>query len=80
MVVAYLRRFPELIPLFACVSVGCIGCAWFIGRTALLSPEASFDKKGNPEPWNRVKHNEQRRLYSQTDYSKMPERPSYEEK
>ncbi|XP_031564668.1 cytochrome c oxidase subunit NDUFA4-like [Actinia tenebrosa] len=78
MVFAYLRRYPELVPLFVCVGAGCVGCAWFIGRTAIYHPDASFDKKNNPYPWNKVKHNEQRRLYTQSDYSKIEKKnPDY---
>lgn len=71
MVLALLRKSPELTPLFVIIGAGCAGAVAFTIRQATKNPEASWDKKNNPYPWLNVKHDEQLKLYSHTDYSKL---------
>ncbi|XP_022799432.1 cytochrome c oxidase subunit NDUFA4-like [Stylophora pistillata] len=71
MVLALLRKSPELTPLFLIIGTGCAGAVAFTIRQATKNPEASWDKKNNPHPWLNVKHDEQLKLYSHTDYSKL---------
>lgn len=71
MVFALLRKSPELAPLFVIIGTGCVGAVAFTIRQATKNPEACWDRKNNPHPWLNVKHNEQLKLYSHTDYSKL---------
>ncbi|PFX20025.1 NADH dehydrogenase [ubiquinone] 1 alpha subcomplex subunit 4 [Stylophora pistillata] len=62
MVLALLRKSPELTPLFLIIGTGCAGAVAFTIRQATKNPEASWDKKNNPHPWLNVKHDEQLKL------------------
>lgn len=47
-----LQLLLQLIPLYVCVGLGCCGAALYTLRLAVRSPEVSWNKKTNPEPWN----------------------------
>jgi len=40
-------------------------------RLATQNPDATWDRKNNPYPWQKIKHNERLKFYSHTDYSKL---------
>lgn len=42
----------QLIPLYVCTLVGCLGAGFYTLRLATRNPDVSWNKKGNPEPWN----------------------------
>ncbi|BES96106.1 unnamed protein product [Nesidiocoris tenuis] len=66
-----LRKHYALMPLFACVGVGCVGCAYFCWRLAAKSPEVAWNKKGDQSPWNEYA-DKQFKFYSPNlDYSKI---------
>ncbi|KAJ7365668.1 NADH dehydrogenase 1 alpha subcomplex subunit 4 ndufa4 [Desmophyllum pertusum] len=62
---------PELVPLFVIIGTGTVGAIAFTIRQAMKNPEASWDKKNNPHPWLNVRHDEQLKLYSHSDYAKL---------
>ncbi|CAH1240989.1 cytochrome c oxidase subunit NDUFA4-like isoform X2 [Branchiostoma lanceolatum] len=69
---------PSLIPLL--ILVGGAGCCagLYMARMAIKHPDASWDKKNNPDPWNRVSANEQYKFYSPNiDYKKLEPPPKY---
>lgn len=78
-----LKRHPALIPLFFCVGVGVAGAAFYVARLATQCPDVSWDKKKNPEPWQRMGETGQYKFYSPfRDYKKLKypeERPNIEE-
>uniref|UniRef100_A0A7R9I9U9 NADH dehydrogenase [ubiquinone] 1 alpha subcomplex subunit 4 n=1 Tax=Timema tahoe TaxID=61484 RepID=A0A7R9I9U9_9NEOP len=66
-----LKRHPALIPLYICVGAGVFGAAFYIVRLATKSPEVTWDRKNNPEPWNEYA-NKQHKFYSPIrDYSNI---------
>ncbi|XP_061038781.1 cytochrome c oxidase subunit NDUFA4-like [Eubalaena glacialis] len=66
------KRHPSLIPIFIFTGVGGTGAALYILRLALFNPDVSWNRKNNPEPWNKLGPNDQYKLYSvNADYSKL---------
>ncbi|PSN46076.1 Cytochrome c oxidase subunit NDUFA4 [Blattella germanica] len=64
-----LKSHPALIPLYVCVGMGCAGAFYYTLRLATRSPEVSWNKKTNPEPWNEYS-DKQHKFYSPVrDYS-----------
>ncbi|XP_067127511.1 NADH dehydrogenase [ubiquinone] 1 alpha subcomplex subunit 4-like 2 [Centruroides vittatus] len=71
------KRHPSLIPLVVIVGSGMVMSAAYLLRLALKSPDVSWDRKNNPEPWQHYE-GKQYKFYSPlTDYSKKPERPEF---
>uniref|UniRef100_A0A023G0S8 Putative nadh dehydrogenase n=1 Tax=Amblyomma parvum TaxID=251391 RepID=A0A023G0S8_AMBPA len=73
-----MRKHPALIPLVVIVGVGMAGAGFYTARLALRSPEVSWNKKTNPEPWQEFQ-NKQYKFYSTKDYSAVPrdQRPEF---
>lgn len=66
------KKHPSLIPLFVFIGAGGTGAALYVMRLALFNPDVSWDRKNNPEPWNKLGPNEQYKFYSvNVDYSKL---------
>ncbi|POI32295.1 hypothetical protein CIB84_003953 [Bambusicola thoracicus] len=49
----------SLIPLFLIIGSGGIGAALYVMRLAVFNPDVCWDKKNNPEPWNKLAPNDQ---------------------
>ncbi|XP_040596154.1 cytochrome c oxidase subunit NDUFA4-like [Mesocricetus auratus] len=66
------KKHPSLIPLFVFIGAGGTGAALYVMHLALLNPDVSWNRKNNPEPWNKLGPNEQYKFYSvSADYSKL---------
>ncbi|XP_012681157.1 cytochrome c oxidase subunit NDUFA4L [Clupea harengus] len=74
-----LRSHPALIPLFVFIGGGCVMCAAYLARLGICSPEVSWNRNGNPEPWNKLAPTYQYKFYAvNLDYSKLKkEGPDY---
>uniref|UniRef100_A0A8B9S2Q9 NUA4L dehydrogenase n=1 Tax=Accipiter nisus TaxID=211598 RepID=A0A8B9S2Q9_9AVES len=48
-----------LIPLIGFISVGLGSAVLYLLRLALYSPDVSWDRKNNPEPWNKLSPTDQ---------------------
>ncbi|XP_078298028.1 cytochrome c oxidase subunit NDUFA4 isoform X1 [Panthera onca] len=53
------KKHPSLIPLFIFIGAGGTGAALYVLRLALFNPDVSWDRKNNPEPWNKLGPNDQ---------------------
>jgi len=75
-----LKKHPSLIPLFFCVGVGVVGASFYVTRLATRCPDVSWDKKKNPEPWQKLGATGQYKFYSPVrDYKSLKypeERPN----
>ncbi|KAK2107097.1 NADH dehydrogenase 1 alpha subcomplex subunit 4 ndufa4, partial [Saguinus oedipus] len=73
------KKHPSLIPLFVFIGAGGGGAALYLLRLALFNPDVCWDKKNNPEPWNKLGPSDQYKFYSvNVDYSKLKkERPDF---
>nr|XP_038934164.1 NADH dehydrogenase [ubiquinone] 1 alpha subcomplex subunit 4-like 2 isoform X2 [Rattus norvegicus] len=71
---------------FICLGMGSAGL--YLLRLALRSPDVCWDRKNNPEPWNRMSPNDQYKMLFQlfspqflavsTDYKKLKkDRPDF---
>ncbi|CAG9787528.1 unnamed protein product [Diatraea saccharalis] len=58
-----LKKHKALIPLYVCTALGCGGAVFYLARLALRSPDVSWNKKTNPEPWEEYR-NKQYKFYS----------------
>ncbi|XP_009993279.1 PREDICTED: cytochrome c oxidase subunit NDUFA4 [Chaetura pelagica] len=69
----------ELIPLFLIIGSGGIGAGLYLMRLAVFNPDVSWDKKNNPEPWNKLAPSDQYKFYSvNVDYSRLKkDRPDF---
>ncbi|XP_064468944.1 cytochrome c oxidase subunit NDUFA4-like isoform X2 [Ornithodoros turicata] len=73
-----LKKHPALIPLVVIVGAGAVGAVFYITRLATRNPDVSWNKKGNPEPWQEYK-DKQYKFWSSKDLSTVPkpERPEF---
>ncbi|XP_041606966.1 cytochrome c oxidase subunit NDUFA4-like [Vulpes lagopus] len=71
-IIGQAKKHPSLIPLFIFIGAGGTGAALYVLRLALFNPDVSWDRKNNPEPWNKLGPNDQYKFYSvNVDYSKL---------
>ncbi|KAF6086442.1 NDUFA4 mitochondrial complex associated [Phyllostomus discolor] len=71
-IVGQAKKHPSLIPLFVFIGAGGTGALLYVMRLALFNPDVCWDKKNNPEPWNKLGPNEQYKFYSvNVDYTKL---------
>ncbi|XP_009893659.1 PREDICTED: NADH dehydrogenase [ubiquinone] 1 alpha subcomplex subunit 4 [Charadrius vociferus] len=70
---------PALIPLFLIIGSGGIGAGLYLMRLAMFNPDVCWDKKNNPEPWNKLSPSDQYKFYSvNVDYSRLKkDRPDF---
>ncbi|XP_062978196.1 cytochrome c oxidase subunit NDUFA4 [Elgaria multicarinata webbii] len=73
------KKHPSLIPLFVFLGAGAGGAFLYTMRLATRNPDVCWDKKNNPEPWNKLAPTDQYKFYSvNVDYSKLKkEGPDY---
>ncbi|KPI99556.1 NADH dehydrogenase [ubiquinone] 1 alpha subcomplex subunit 4 [Papilio machaon] len=65
-----LKKHKALIPLYVCTGVGAMGAVFYLLRLATRSPDVTWNRKTNPEPWQEYR-NKQYKFYSPNiDYSK----------
>ncbi|XP_036600091.1 cytochrome c oxidase subunit NDUFA4-like [Trichosurus vulpecula] len=69
------NKHPSLIPLFVFIGGGRMGGHRghaVLMRLALFNPAVSWDRKNNPEAWNKMNPTDQHKSYSgNVDYSKL---------
>uniref|UniRef100_A0A8C7A2P0 Cytochrome c oxidase subunit NDUFA4 n=1 Tax=Neovison vison TaxID=452646 RepID=A0A8C7A2P0_NEOVI len=58
-IIGQAKKHPSLIPLFVFIGAGGTGAALYVLRLALFNPDVSWDRKNNPEPWNKLGPNDQ---------------------
>ncbi|KAI5935026.1 NADH dehydrogenase [ubiquinone] 1 alpha subcomplex subunit 4-like 2 [Manis javanica] len=70
---------PRLIPMIGFIGLGMGSAALYLLRLALRSPDVCWDRKNNPEPWNRLSPNDQYKFLAvSTDYKKLKkDRPDF---
>ncbi|XP_061442166.1 cytochrome c oxidase subunit NDUFA4 isoform X3 [Rhineura floridana] len=73
------KKHPALFPLFLFIGCGGVGAFFYIVRLAVRSPDVCWDKKNNPEPWNKLGPKDQYKFYAvNVDYDKLKkEGPDY---
>lgn len=62
------KRHPSLIPLVVIVGAGMALSGVYLLRLATRSPDVSWDKRGNPEPWQHYQQKQYKFLSSGRDY------------
>ncbi|XP_040846229.1 NADH dehydrogenase [ubiquinone] 1 alpha subcomplex subunit 4-like 2 [Ochotona curzoniae] len=74
-----IKRHPALIPMIGFIGLGLGSAALYLLRLALRSPDVCWDRKNNPEPWNRLSPNDQYKFLAvSTDYKKLKkDRPDF---
>ncbi|XP_040923415.1 cytochrome c oxidase subunit NDUFA4 [Toxotes jaculatrix] len=79
LVAKQVKSHPALIPLFVFIGGGVTMSFTYLCRLALKNPDVSWDRKNNPEPWNKLQHNQQYKLFTvNMDYSKLKkDRPDF---
>ncbi|KAL7891649.1 hypothetical protein AOLI_G00011250 [Acnodon oligacanthus] len=65
------KKHPGLIPQFFFMLLGMSGASLYLVRLA-QGPHVSWDRKNNPEPWNKLSPTYQYKLVAvTTDYEKL---------
>uniref|UniRef100_A0A9L0JUW4 Cytochrome c oxidase subunit NDUFA4 n=1 Tax=Equus asinus TaxID=9793 RepID=A0A9L0JUW4_EQUAS len=64
------KKHPSLIPLFIFIGAGGTGAALYVLRLAMFNPDVSWDRKNNPEPWNKLGPNDQYKINFITSFLK----------
>ncbi|XP_056656567.1 cytochrome c oxidase subunit NDUFA4 isoform X1 [Monodelphis domestica] len=59
MIINQAKKHPSLIPLFLFIGAGGGGATLYVMRLALFNPDVSWDRKNNPEPWNKLNPTDQ---------------------
>nr|XP_055104887.1 NADH dehydrogenase [ubiquinone] 1 alpha subcomplex subunit 4-like 2 [Symphalangus syndactylus] len=74
-----IKRHPGIIPMIGLTCLGMGSAALYLLRLALRSPDVCWDRKNNPEPWNRLSPNDQYKFLAvSTDYKKLKkDRPDF---
>uniref|UniRef100_A0A8D2J3U3 NDUFA4 mitochondrial complex associated like 2 n=1 Tax=Varanus komodoensis TaxID=61221 RepID=A0A8D2J3U3_VARKO len=69
----------QLIPLIGFLGLGVGSAAFYLLRLAIYSPDVSWDKKNNPEPWNKLSPNDQYKFMAVSmDYKDLKkDRPDF---
>uniref|UniRef100_A0A803TMJ4 NDUFA4 mitochondrial complex associated like 2 n=1 Tax=Anolis carolinensis TaxID=28377 RepID=A0A803TMJ4_ANOCA len=72
-------RGAQLIPLIGFIGLGLGSAALYLLRLAIYSPDVSWDRKNNPEPWNKLSPNDQYKFMAvSTDYKALKkDRPDF---
>ncbi|XP_036083077.1 cytochrome c oxidase subunit NDUFA4-like [Rousettus aegyptiacus] len=66
------KKHPSLNSLFIFIGARGTRASLYILYLAFFNPDVSWDRKNNPEPWNKLEPNEQYKFYSvNVDYSKL---------
>uniref|UniRef100_A0A8C9I0D5 Cytochrome c oxidase subunit NDUFA4 n=1 Tax=Piliocolobus tephrosceles TaxID=591936 RepID=A0A8C9I0D5_9PRIM len=66
------KKHLSLIPRFVFIGARGTGAALYLSCLALFSPDVSWDRKNNLEPWNKLGPDDQYKFYSvNVDYSKL---------
>uniref|UniRef100_A0A8C7DS82 Cytochrome c oxidase subunit NDUFA4 n=1 Tax=Oncorhynchus kisutch TaxID=8019 RepID=A0A8C7DS82_ONCKI len=61
----------QLVPLFIFIGGGTVMSGAYLLRLA-MGPHVSWNRNGNPEPWNKTEPTQQHKFYSvNMDYSKL---------
>uniref|UniRef100_S4RP66 NDUFA4 mitochondrial complex associated a n=1 Tax=Petromyzon marinus TaxID=7757 RepID=S4RP66_PETMA len=68
-----------MIPLFGFLGLGMMMAGTYTMRLALFNPDVSWDRKNNPEPWNKLGPTDQYKFVAvNIDYSKLKkDRPDF---
>ncbi|XP_029293724.1 cytochrome c oxidase subunit NDUFA4L [Cottoperca gobio] len=67
-----LKSHPALIPLLVFIAGGTAMSMGYLARLALRNPAVCWDRKNNPEPWDKLGPTDQYKFYSvNLDYSKL---------
>ncbi|XP_051872647.1 cytochrome c oxidase subunit NDUFA4-like [Pristis pectinata] len=59
LMISQAKKHPSLIPLFSFILLGVSGAGLYMSRMAMFSPDVCWDRKNNPEPWNKLGYNRQ---------------------
>ncbi|XP_055613561.1 cytochrome c oxidase subunit NDUFA4-like [Uranotaenia lowii] len=80
MSMASLKKNPALIPLYACIAVGSFAAVFYTLRLAISSPEVTWNRTSNPEPWEAYRNKQHKFMSPVRDYSKIESpAPKYQE-
>uniref|UniRef100_A0A8C2APM2 Cytochrome c oxidase subunit NDUFA4 n=1 Tax=Cyprinus carpio TaxID=7962 RepID=A0A8C2APM2_CYPCA len=60
----------DLIPLFFFIGGGCTMSLTYLARLALRNPDVCWDRKNNPEPWNKLGPTDQYKWVGFTNQNK----------
>ena len=63
-IISQAKKHPSLMPHFIFMGVGGAGAALYVMLLVSFSPNISWDRKDNPEPWNKLGPNDQYKFYS----------------
>ncbi|XP_043312542.1 cytochrome c oxidase subunit NDUFA4-like [Cervus elaphus] len=71
-IVGQAKKHPSLIPFFIFIGAGGTAASLYVLHLALFNPDVSWDRKNNPETWNRLGSDGQYKSHSvNADYSKL---------
>uniref|UniRef100_A0A8C1M1V7 Cytochrome c oxidase subunit NDUFA4 n=1 Tax=Cyprinus carpio TaxID=7962 RepID=A0A8C1M1V7_CYPCA len=57
------KSVKPLIPLFFFIGGGCTMSLTYLARLALRNPDVCWDRKNNPEPWNKLGPTDQYKVW-----------------
>lgn len=67
-------------PLYFCVGAGMVGALWYTYRLAAKSPDVTWNRIKNPEPWQEYRSKQYKFMSPIRDYSKTESpAPKFEE-
>jgi len=74
---ASMRKHPAIIPMYALMGAGALLAGGYVFRLATRSPDVSWNKRTNPEPWQAYENKQYKFLSSGRDYTESSQAPKY---
>ncbi|CAG7837938.1 unnamed protein product [Allacma fusca] len=72
-----MKKHTAVIPLYALCAAGAGLAGFYLWRLAAKSPEVTWNRKTNPEPWNAYENKQYKFLSSGRDYTEASPAPKY---
>jgi len=72
-----IKKNPAILPIYALMAAGALLAGGYVFRLATKSPEVTWNRRTNPEPWNDYSNKQYKFLASGRDYSEGTPAPKY---
>jgi len=72
-----MKKHPAIIPIYVLIGMGMGLAGFYTARLALKSPEVTWNRRTNPEPWNYYSDKQHKFVSSGRDYTEGTPAPKF---